>query len=351
VSGANTDPITGRSLLSFTSTRDGQKKRNIRNTPLFIAVYFALLWLARLISLLNKQENPYLLYLFGDVGYFLGIEFEWNMVFLLWAGALIWTQIIYYYNYKQDIKPNFLNVFKVMSGHLPPRYVDLTNEPEVIKLVSLSKKLFKIIKINNQMVIPPMVIAFMMTTYVIKLDFITALLFGIPNALFLAGAGVIFCNFMFYQFIYFYITCFYLKLKLDHLNKCLTKITMIRKFSRIYTKLKSFDRLYHEIDKYNSTYFSKYLMMNWLVFGVPVSIWTSTVIFSSITIFLKTIIGYITVIFAIMFILLLLTASSVNKRVYDSYQIINSLHISLNKKISIFARFKVCYILYLIFGN
>ena len=64
------------------------------------------------------------------------------------------SQLIYYYNYKNDIKPTFLKVFQMMSGLVSPKSIGLTNEKQIYKLIKLSKRLFFICEFVVKIAVP-----------------------------------------------------------------------------------------------------------------------------------------------------------------------------------------------------
>ena len=80
----------------------------------------------------------------------------------------ITSQLIYYYNYKNDIKPTFLKVFEMMSGLVSPKSIGLTNEKQIYKLIIWAKKLFIICELVSKISIPLIAIITNIFPYITK---------------------------------------------------------------------------------------------------------------------------------------------------------------------------------------
>ena len=98
-----------------------------------------------------------------------------------------------------------------------------------------------------------------------------ALTFGLGNGIILALFCHISLRIIVYQFIYFYIMCLYLKIKINSLNERLIEMKRRKRFIRIRETLQSFDSLYSEINEYNTTFWSKFLLSFWMAIGFQVS--------------------------------------------------------------------------------
>jgi len=89
----------------------------------------------------------------------MNMNFHFNILMIIFIGFSISSQIIWFYNYKNDIKPTFLKVFQMMSGFITPVSIGLTNHKQIIALTKRTRILFKIIQFNTDILIPIFCIA------------------------------------------------------------------------------------------------------------------------------------------------------------------------------------------------
>jgi hypothetical protein len=115
-------------------TSKSHLKRNKLHNPLFILCVNSIFLLRILISLLTPKDYNYLFIIIGDFSYFLGIRIHFNIACGLYILLAMTSQLIYYYNYKNDIKPNFL---EMMSGLVSPKSTDLTNKEQIYKMLRI----------------------------------------------------------------------------------------------------------------------------------------------------------------------------------------------------------------------
>ena len=101
-----------------------------------------------------SEENYKIFVIIGDFIYFLGIRRYGNIGGGLYFVLAMISQIIYYYNYKNDIKPTFLKVFEMMSGLVSPKSIGLTNKEQIYNLVKQTKTLFIFCEYNLDLIIP-----------------------------------------------------------------------------------------------------------------------------------------------------------------------------------------------------
>jgi hypothetical protein len=154
-----------------------------------------------------------------------------------------------------------------------------------------------------------------------------------------------FCfNITFSQMTYFYIICLYLKLKLRNANNSITK-TFEKKYKmknhRMKNILKSLNSIISEINTYNNDFWSKYLMVNLVMFIIALDLVLFQSIFGKINFFMKMILFYGSCLVFSSLMILLNTASSVSFEANKSYKLLNKLFITHNKEISIRMRIKV----------
>ena len=270
----------------------------------------------------------------GSFGYLMGIN-SCDLVIILAAILTLLSQLNYYYNQRNGIKPTFLRVFNMMSGLVTPNSIGLIEGKDIKKLLKIGK-LFKIIIFNNNIVFPILGFILMFGLYFSFTKPIETLLYGIPNSMLLSLFVLYVCNICFTQMFYFYIICLYLKIKINSLNERLIEMNRSKQFMRIRGILKAFDSLYVEINEYNTTFWSKFLFAFWLSLG---SIWVLMLYincFAFLPFLLKMIFFYTLIISGIFFLFVIFTASSINYTANKTHKIFNSFTISYSKNIQYF---------------
>ena len=119
------DDILYRIGLSYDSVRDRPKRKRIDH-PLIAFIIVLLFFIKNLITTSLSDENEIVFRVLGDVGNFLGVRRFFGFSFVLFSFFPLFSQLIYYYNYRNGIKPTFLRVFQMMSGLVSPQSVGLT---------------------------------------------------------------------------------------------------------------------------------------------------------------------------------------------------------------------------------
>ena len=126
---------------------------------------------------------------------------------------------------------------------------------------------------------------------------------------------------------YFFFICEYLKLKVKNLNQELDGIRSKNSFNRIPKILHSFDALYRQIDEFNTTFWSKFLLIIWLFFGTLCVVITYICIFGNINIVIRMLLIYIDILAITMFDYIFSNACSLNLEANKTYSKINSISI------------------------
>src|SRR6195952_137217 len=139
------DDILYRIGLSFDSLRDPPKRSQFNNPFIVFITLFAILS-EKLITLTVNEENDWILKVIGDLGYLIGVRIYINIAFILTSILGLTSQWIYYYNYRNGIKPTFLRVFQMMSGLVSPKSLGLTDEQQIRKLCDKTKTLNSTVK-------------------------------------------------------------------------------------------------------------------------------------------------------------------------------------------------------------
>ena len=322
------DDILYRIGLSFESTHPSTK-RYLFSEPLFIFIY-SLIFLIKECILFNLSDDHEQIFIYFD-GHLMATRRHFNLMVITIEALILSSQIIYYYNYRNGIKPTFLRVFQMMSGLVSPKSLGLTDETEILKLIGKTKFLFKYTNLYLYSVLPGNTMIVMCVYISNGWSLRDTLFYGLPNGLNL-GLNFLLGNYIIvYQYLYFYILCLYLKIKINSLNEKLKEMKRRKRFIRIREILQSFDSLYSEINEYNTTFWSKYLFVFWFIFGTFLVVLLFVIIFMEIIFILRLVFIYFIIIFGTSFLFIIFTASSVSYSVNNSYKTLNSLIISYSK--------------------
>ena len=250
------DDILYRIGLCFTSIRVRPKRKKLYN-PYLIFTFLLLFQIKELFIISFNEENDSILKAIGSLGYILGMRVTYSIIITLGTIINLSSQLIYFYNYKNGIKPTFLLIFLMMSGLIPPKSLGLNNYKEIIKLLKITRYGLKLISWNNQIILPIFGTFCFLGIYSLKCNVIEMLTFGIINNILIIIWAIYCSNMVTYQIFLFYIICLYLKIKINSLNESLLEMKRRKRFIRIRETLQSFDSLYSEINEYNTTFWSK----------------------------------------------------------------------------------------------
>ena len=327
--------------LSLTSVSNERKQRKLLNKPIFVLTVNAVFLLIRIAIACVSNENDQLLKILGDFTHMYGkLKQNFNIIFILFTTFGLYSQWVYYLNHKRGIKPTFLRVFHMMSGSVTPREVGLTNEEDVRHLVRITRRIRKIIWFNNDYVIPVCAFNFVLAGFYFKCGSVETLIYATPHAIYLAVWGHIFWNIFGYQFMYFYIICKFLKIRLKRIKESVIRMKCGKQFIRLGSLLSSLNSLYIEINEYNTSYWSKFLLNLWLTFGTGIVSISRTVIFIKLPTLMLIILSYTLLAYWSLFLFFIFTASSVNSEANKSHKYLNSLFVMNRYNSSIFGRRK-----------
>jgi len=310
-------------------------KRNRLHNPInaFILNIFVFIRCIICLSLPNSRDD--ILLIIGDFSYIYDLKIHWN-TFIIVVGLLVFIyQMIHYYNFKNDIKPEYLKPFEMISGLVSPQSIGLTNESDIHKIMRMSRISFKLCNLATKVVMPLVAFTISITAFSLKCNVKQLIVFAIPHSLLLAYYCYITYSIVLWQLIYFHLICFYLKCKIKTLNqKIKTNCSHRRRIRNSETTiiLKSLTSVYSETIQYNNNYWYKFLFWFWALFSLMVNTFLYSTIYGNLNFIVKSIfiVGTISLICAQL--LVTNTASSVNNEANKSYKLLNSLVISLNRK-------------------
>ena len=312
--------------LCHHSVRD-RPKRSVINKPLIITIVLIIQVLLRIVS--NKTENKLIILLTADLGHLIGIKEHFNTISVLVSIMVLLFQMVYYYNHSIGVKPTFIRVIQVLSGSITPSSVGLNNSTQVRQLLKIAKWL-PLLKKYNTILLPLICLLIIFIIHFAFIDFISSLIFFIYPGLFYS----LWCYYIFSllstQILIFYILCKYFLIKLKEMNRMFKEEKRMNT-NRIRNILRSFDALYREINEYNTTFWSKFLIIIWLLFGIIIVFSVFIIIFTPIVIGIRIAIIYFTFLYLFMYIFILLITSSVNLEANKSYKFLNSFYIKFRE--------------------
>jgi len=173
------------------------------------------------------------------------------------------------------------------------------------------------------------VISFSLISYVyfLKCSIIELILIGVPHIIIWSLIGYYAGFLVIWQFAYFYIICYYLKSKINNVNKQIEN--QVENFFRrnsfyFCNKIKILNRIYSEISDYNNNCWSKFLFLIFISFAILINFITYSSLFGNMNLFERMAFAYVGI-FCICLLLFLLTASSsLTYEAIKSYKLFSS---------------------------
>jgi hypothetical protein len=314
---------------------NGPEKRSIFYNPLLIFSLNIAIVIKSFVSLLTPEENGKLLRIIGDFTHFFGMKLHLNIFIIIAHSLPLISQIIYYYNYTNGIKQTYLKVFEMMSGLISPKSIGLTDKEEIYKLMKVSKILFSLGKSNSEIGLPLMAFSMSFVPFIIDSSLLEIILFGIPHSILFTLSVHYTSSILFWPVVYFYLICRYIKIKIKKQNDLIAKAIVKRNLSnstKILRSIRNLDAIYAELNEYNREFWSLYLLLIWLIFGLIINFYTYFCFFAELNIILKPFVVYGLVTGISIFLFIISTASSVNYEANKIYKHLNQIMVyySLN---------------------
>jgi len=321
--------------LCLTNNNNYELRSSFHN-PLLIFCIIVISIMKNIISLILSEENQNLRVIIGDFYDFLGIRVHFNIASGLEMILALSSQLIYYFNYKNDIKPNYLKVFEMMSGLVSPKSIGITDEKQILKLIKLTKLSFFICKLIIEKTVPLGAFALSFFAFFINCSIMDTMIFGIPYSLLFSWMCYYIFSINYWQVVYLHIICYYIKIKLKRLNnQIISKSSSLRKMnSQSVDKLiRPFSSIYSEINQYNNNFWSKYLLTIWLLVGICIVVLLYIIIFIEMNIICRILLIYATGVQVLIFLFIINTTSSVNFEANKSYKLLNQLMVYSGKPV------------------
>jgi hypothetical protein len=313
---------------------DESIKRKRYENPVFKFIISLHLIIRFIISLQLSEENEHIFLLIGDISYFLRARIHLNTVASLITSIAVFSQLVQYYNYKNDIKPSYLKPYEMLSGLRSPKSIGLTDKQEIYKFAKLSKLLFIGSEFSAKIAMPFLCFILSFLSFYLKCSLKELILYALPHCLIFAFFAYSVYSIIFWQIIYYYLLCQYLKCKLKTANNSLRKLSdrTVITYEKVLQTLENLDSIYEEIDDYNSNYWSKFLFIIWITFAAIINTGIYFIFFIEMNLILNIIFIYFTIQFILILLLIINTTASVNSEANKSYSILNSCMTCLNRR-------------------
>jgi hypothetical protein len=324
----------------------GSNSRPKLNNPLLIFVINLLVALRHFISMQLSEEDRYGFELLSDWSYFVNARELFGLTLIIYVLWSIISQLLHYWYYKNDIKPSYLKPFEMMSGLVSPQSIGLYNEKDIRKLMKRFKLLIKLSKFNVFLIASFSLL--LASVPIISNCSLAPVLFpGILWFLIFSLFGYHISGFYLTQITYFYIICYYLRIKLRNINNEIeiknrrnTRHSEFQLFVKYVTN--SLNSIYLEITEYNDNYWSIFLFLFTFLLYTCVNAMLYKSIYGISNAYLVLMVRYIVILWILMFLFLFFIASSVWMESNRSYELLNKLYVSkMSLKLANSIKFKV----------
>ena len=162
-------------------------------------------------------------------------------------------------------------------------------------------------------------------SFIVNEDLTTIVIYGLPNSIWMCIWISPNVGFVFSQFLYFYLICKYLKMKINNLIKFVIESEKSNNFLGISRTLRKYDSIYAEIDEYKTTYWSKFLFIIWLYMGSILTVLLYVVTFRDLVIPIKIVFCYALFVAYGIIHFMFITAAALNSAVHRPYKLLNSI--------------------------
>ena len=261
----------------------------------------------------------------GETGRYLNMKVHWNLVLMLADLIGLSCQLDYYYNHLKGIEPTFIRAFQMMSGSVTPLSVGIEDKRDVKRLLKYEFRVaFKLLELHVYIGYVLMAVI-IFTFYALNEDLATVIIYGVPNSLWSAIWLNAPLRFVLTQFLYYYIVCKYLIIKINRQNERAVESEKTRNGSGISGILIKLDSIYREIDEYNDTFLSKFVFIIWLYLGAAIMLLIFVIIFRDIIVFMRVILIYGIIVIYGSLHFVFITGASLNNKAFRTYKLFNAI--------------------------
>ncbi len=315
------------------------KPRLIHKT-FFVCIVFSIQLIKCSVSLLLPKESEELAIIIGDFANFLGVRLHFNLCIILLAILALSSQLLHYSDHINGTKPSYLEVFRMMSCLVTPKSIGFTNEEELEKFMKLAQRIFSIVRLNNNLIIPMLAIIANLFPYLINCTLSDILCYGLPHTL-------VYSLFVYYvfdtnmwNFTFFYLICRYTKIKLKISNASIPTDAKQGMYLKLCSTLVNVHR---EVIRLNATYWSKYLLSIWIIFALAINTGIYCALFVKMNFISRLIFSYGVISLLGIFLVIINAASAVNLEAFKAYKFLNNMMCSEKRRtlLPILRRLKV----------
>lgn len=319
--------LHGLCLTDYGSDRLS-RKRNWFHNPILVALILVTQLVKSVVNLAIDDDK--MIVLNGDFARMFGIRVQFNIALFLFILMNLSPLLIWRHIKKHKNCANFLRVFQMLSGSIPPARLGLFDSMAINRLITKTRNFMYFSSINCKQVMPFIAFILTITPCVLKSSTLEVIVFGVPNAFFFALIGYHGFYILLLHGFYFYLICCYLDIKITEKNATILRLIQKPRGTN-QTLFKSLYAIYDEIFDYNDSFWSKYLLTLWLTLGAINVILLFSSIYSDMILFFRIIFVYVLVMLTIFFSVILLGAAKINTQSITSYKLLNSLHVSICK--------------------
>ena len=287
----------------------------------------------KLISLF--VDNRHTLIVLADIGLQFGIKIHICFMIIMLGTMMLITMAVYRYNHHRHVPPTFLLLFKMLSGQISPASIGLTRLEDITYLLRLTR-FVRYLYMHNKYIIPWVVMSFFIIININNFQSMEMTMVVLLNTAIHSTFMYSTLSIMGFQVLYLHILCNYFRLKIKNLNQTLLEIIDSKqRISRFREIQSEFDSIYREIDHYNRTYWSKFVINVWLLFGAFIDLLIYATILVPMGPMLTLFWIYYTSTMIVLYLFILSTICSVNHESKRSYVIFNRLYVSHAKNITV----------------
>lgn len=173
---------------------------------------------------------------------------------------------------------------------------------------------------------------------------LTLIIYGIPWDILISFHAMLSQSLFNLYLLYFYLICYYLKLKLRRNHQRLIEITKSENclsFNHVMKLVFNLDRVYHEIKQINTEFWSFQIVINLIFNFVMFSCQLYILFFVEIDLVFNIVCVYFLLLNFFVFLLLISSSASVTSLANKQYHLLNKLFIVKNKQLNRLSRIKV----------
>ena len=236
--------------------------------PVLVSVVISALLIKFIYSVVTPIKTTEFHLYMGDFGYFMGMKFHINIIASILFCLALLSLFLHYYEYLCGKGQTYMKIFLMMSGQITPESIGITDENLIRDILMKTRIAFKC---NDFFRLSVYFVGFManFTSYLLKDSSLkTVIIAFLHSSIASLGAQYV-INILCTQISYFYLICYYLKLKQREVNNYLRKVIENKERIKIFNSnqmIAKLNKIYEEIKECDSVFWSKFLALVWALF-------------------------------------------------------------------------------------